>query len=464
MKGGFMKPIISGPYRTFRRLNQEETFIEFEGSTITIPMKGRRSAGDPWLEDEIKLKAFMRLEIYPPYVNNLGTREFQFIIRDWDLYGKSPMLNQLFFDDPRGRLVVDKDTGLADYASAFVTFNVSHNYHIGVEEGFEGFVSQVFGSERDIEIRNLTSHHLRVWAPYQEREGSRWFYTHPNNKIYWQICPAKLRDKKELRYLFGDGRPSSGCPVMIFHKKPPRIPGESDLFDISSPSDRARYLLAIAEIHPEGKGKQLCLNARLPSRGFEGNKTQLRGNAVLSSLYRPRQDLEIRWKLDSKLNGLADFEDAFGKSLAKSKKTAINGWIQIVSPSRSLGTADQAPDVGNPVDSTDFPARITYAINYNIFINKERFVEDQSGIAIAVGAVEVPPRDVTVAFDKPHVGHVLKSFLEFGPGHCTGMHEITTEEYHEGLNFARYARTIPLDNADAAAWDAFEDFDPTITY
>jgi hypothetical protein len=60
-----VKPIISGPYKTFRRLNTEETFLEFERSTITIPMKGRRSPNEPWMEEEIKLKAFMRLEIYP---------------------------------------------------------------------------------------------------------------------------------------------------------------------------------------------------------------------------------------------------------------------------------------------------------------------------------------------------------------------------------------------------------------
>lgn len=66
------KPIISGPYRTFRRLQQHESYLEYEGSTITIPMRGRESLADPWMEDEISLRAFMRLEIYPAYVNKLG--------------------------------------------------------------------------------------------------------------------------------------------------------------------------------------------------------------------------------------------------------------------------------------------------------------------------------------------------------------------------------------------------------
>ncbi|HEX8224134.1 MAG TPA: hypothetical protein VF605_09990 [Allosphingosinicella sp.] len=83
------RPIVQSPYRTFRRLTRNETFLEFEGSTITIDIKARKSADDPWMEEELKLRAYMRLEIFPPYINNLGTREFQFIIRDWWLNGKS---------------------------------------------------------------------------------------------------------------------------------------------------------------------------------------------------------------------------------------------------------------------------------------------------------------------------------------------------------------------------------------
>ncbi|HEV2816247.1 MAG TPA: hypothetical protein VGW40_03360 [Allosphingosinicella sp.] len=40
-----MTPIIPGPYRTFRRLDQNETFLEFEGSTITIDFKAASPAG-----------------------------------------------------------------------------------------------------------------------------------------------------------------------------------------------------------------------------------------------------------------------------------------------------------------------------------------------------------------------------------------------------------------------------------
>jgi hypothetical protein len=67
-----VKPIISGPYRTFRRLHAHESFLEYEGSTITIPMRGRRSPQEPWMEDEISLKAFMRLEIYVRLTSELA--------------------------------------------------------------------------------------------------------------------------------------------------------------------------------------------------------------------------------------------------------------------------------------------------------------------------------------------------------------------------------------------------------
>lgn len=467
-----VKPIISGPYRTFRPLNPEESFIEFEGSTITIPMKARTSAKDPWLEQEIKLKAFMRLEIYPPYYNNLGTREFQFTIRDWDLYGKSEMLNVLFFDDPRGHLVTNPKTGFADYVPATVTFNVANHYHVLPHPKLNIGACELFGSERSIEIRNLTSHTLRTWNRFSERDRQNWFYSHPHQRIYWEILLPEQLTAFKLDYLydaskdFGDEL-TKGAAMMVFHKKPPPTEGgATQPFDMGLAEDRAQYLLAVTTFDPvmqPGTSRTLAgtFKAILPSRGFESNLTQLRGNSVLSSLYRPREPLEIRWLLNPKIKDAAGVATFVKDTLKQSGEKKFSGFIQIASPARSLGTADQSPDVGSPTDSADFPARLTYATNYNIFLNREQFVEDNAGIAIAVGAIEVPPRDVTVAFDKPHVGHVLQKYLEFGPGHCTGMHEITSAEYKAGLNFARYWRTVPLDRTD---WSGFEPYDPTKEY
>ena len=100
-------------------------------------------------------------------------------------------------------------------------------------------------------------------------------------------------------------------------------------------------------------------------------------------------------------------------------------------------------------------------------LNRERFVEDQAGIAIAVGADDVPPRDVRVAFEKPQIGLVANRFLEFSSGCCWGMHEISSTEYFNGLNFGRYWRTVSLAPSELdfrAGGAGFNDYDPGLQY
>lgn len=452
-------PIISGPYKTFRRLNPYESFVEYEGSTITIPMKGRRSAAEPWMEDEIKLKAFMRLELYPPYLNNLGTREFQFTIRDWELYGQSPMLNELFHDDPRGRwTVLDAATGAGDYVPVSVSFTVANHYQVGVDPGFNVSAHDVFGDVRNLELRDLTSHHLRIWSELPERDA-RWTYGLPQNRLYWQVIPsATIKANARAFASFSAGSPG---PLIVFHKKPPRLGLSPARFDASDPMDIAKYLVAVSDLTGSSSSELPQWVGTLSKRGLLANQVQLPGNSFLSSIRRQRSTLEVRWTPPQSARDLAAFDahllDASGP------QRAVTGWIQIGSPARSLCTADQGPDLGRPVDSADFPARITYAINYHIFLNKERFVEDQAGVATAVGVTEIPPRDVTVAFDKPHLGHVLQRFLEFSAGHCTGMHEISEAEFRAGVNYCRYWRTTPLDPHDPE-WSQYRDYDPSHAY
>lgn len=470
-------PIVSGPYRTFRPLNQDESFIEFEGSTITIPMKARRSPNEPWMEEIVKLRAFMRLEIYPAYYNNLGTREFQFTIRDWDLYGKSAMLNQLFYGDPRGKLVVDEKTGFADYVPAAVTFTVNHGYHLTTDDDTDEAARTLFGRDSEIEIRDLCSHHLRTWAPAPEKKVAITPYGNPNTRIYWQVIPESAARSANLSYLFENPEAEhlglrSGTGLMIFHKKAPNIPGDTAEFDIANPEDRARYLLAVTSLGTARSFNSdptapLALQAKLPERGFEAARGQIKGNSVLSSLYRPRSGLDIRVPIARRFRSGDDFNESVEKLVSVSGSEKLKGSIDLKSPARSLGTAEQAPDPGRPFDSADFPARITYAANYDIYINRERFVEDQAGIAIAVGAEDVPPRDVKVAFEKPQAGLVAERFIEFSSGDCTGMFEIPMEDYREGLNFARYWRTVPLDPESVrfkSDGGQFEDYDPRREY
>jgi hypothetical protein len=50
---------------------------------------------------------------------------------------------------------------------------------------------------------------------------------------------------------------------------------------------------------------------------------------------------------------------------------------------------------------SDFPAMIVYNAIYDIYLGKERIVEKQPGVAFAQPVWEIPPRNVTVAFEKP---------------------------------------------------------------
>lgn len=444
------KPIIQGPYPTFRRLNYEESYLEFEGSTITIPMRGRRLTDKhvgPWMEDEIKLNAFMRLEIFPAYVNNLGTREFQFIIRDWYLYGRSPMLNQLFFGDPRGRKIVTSSSREEGFVPATVTFNVSNNYDVRVLVG-DATPDTLFAPARDLKIRNFTSHHQRSWVE-REDEPQAWRYALPTQVIYWEMLPVDAVSKiPALQRTLAE---KNLGVVIVFHKKPPQ---EGD-FNVLDDSDRLDNLLAVGAVQRLDDRGPATFTAQEPA-GLAINRVKLSANTTLSPLVKPHRPLQIRW-------AFAQGVDPAEVLSRKGEDGRLAGAIRIVSPARSLGTADQGPLPGEPPDSADFPARINYAINYDIAVNRVPFVEDQAGIATAVGASEVPPRDVVVAFDKPHLGHVADQYLEFGPGHCTGMHEISQTEYDENVNFARYWRTVPLD-PDDSGWEPFKDFDPKTQY
>jgi len=471
------RPIRSGPYRTFRPLQPQESYLEYEGSTITIPMRARKSPNDPWMMDEIKLKAFMRLEIYPTYVNNLGTREFQFTIRDWELYGTCPMLNRLFFDDPRGKFW--QAGGLSDYVPATVTFRVANSYRVHVDGPLSP--SDVFEDPKALDLRNITSHSFRHWAVFEERGQDSWTYTKPDNKLYFEILPPKslsadsIRDvvakHREASTAFGLAHVGDEAPLIVFHKKAPGADAATADFNLGDAVDRARYLLALGSVTSPREGaviagepgdgpqprRNLGIRAANTLRGLESNKTQIQGNTVLSSNSRAREGVELNWALSPKLRNRDDLD-----KLLEAAGGRIRGYIQMTSPARSLCTADQAPAVGDPIDSADFPARIIYAINYDIFLNNEHFEEDQAGIAIAVGATEIPPRDVTVAFDKVHLGRVLSRYLEFDKGHCTGMHEITPEEFHAGVNQARYWRTVPL--SPDIGWEGFAPFDPERSY
>jgi hypothetical protein len=85
---------------------------------------------------------------------------------------------------------------------------------------------------------------------------------------------------------------------------------------------------------------------------------------------------------------------------------------------------------------SDYPAMIVYSAIYDVYLGRERIVTNQPGVAYASPVREIPPRNVTVAFEKPFE-HEL---FWFRPGCCEGMRSITREEFERGVEEARRIR------------------------
>lgn len=84
----------------------------------------------------------------------------------------------------------------------------------------------------------------------------------------------------------------------------------------------------------------------------------------------------------------------------------------------------------------DFPALIVYSAIYDVYLGPERIVTAQPGVAYAAPVWSIPPRNVTVAFEKP-LQHEL---FDFSAGTCEGMTTISQEEFERGRAQARRVR------------------------
>jgi hypothetical protein len=123
---------------------------------------------------------------------------------------------------------------------------------------------------------------------------------------------------------------------------------------------------------------------------------------------------------------------------------------------KSLGVALQK--------KKDYPAMIVYNAIYDIYLNDVKIGENLAGVAFATGVMEIPPRNTTVAFNKPFIlsldpkkrkslrGSVSsdRSELEpcdgtpeacMGPGTCEEMTSITAEDFAAGVAKAKSYRT-----------------------
>lgn len=133
---------------------------------------------------------------------------------------------------------------------------------------------------------------------------------------------------------------------------------------------------------------------------------------------------------------------------------------------KSLGVALQK--------NKDFPAMIVYNAIYDIYLDDVRVAENRAGVAFATGVMEIPPRNITVAFNKPfafehprndrsgdgrsprekgaggakwHCPFSPDAPCEcneawcMGPGSCEDMESINQEQFEAGVAKAKSYRT-----------------------
>jgi hypothetical protein len=120
------------------------------------------------------------------------------------------------------------------------------------------------------------------------------------------------------------------------------------------------------------------------------------------------------------------------KSLAFAPKMAV--------PKECLGTGAFTPKCRQLVDNVtelsknDFPALIVYNAIYDVYVNDKKIVSQEPGVAMARGAMQIPPTGITVAFQKPID---IPGVIKICPGTCAGMVTITEPAFNAGIDVAR---------------------------
>ncbi|TQV86153.1 hypothetical protein FKG94_00955 [Exilibacterium tricleocarpae] len=106
-------------------------------------------------------------------------------------------------------------------------------------------------------------------------------------------------------------------------------------------------------------------------------------------------------------------------------------------------------------EGSDYPSNIIYNAIYDVWIGQKRIVSNKPGVAFTKNVFEIPPRNVSVAFEKPTeikdssvlgvntqaaVGRNAASEIIFRDGTCEDMLQITEEEYMLGKKVAEEVR------------------------
>ncbi len=185
---------------------------------------------------------------------------------------------------------------------------------------------------------------------------------------------------------------------------------------------------------------------------FEGSTITIPIKASLPNGWISTEEVDfaayMRLSLDRRVNnqlGRTQFEfnievwELHGKSelLSEKFKTEAHITFSLTPPPqkqpRSICFANQ--------EGADFPATIIYNACYDVYMNKEKIIDGQMGLAICTPVVGIPPRNVLVAFEKPFEDRKLG--IAFKRGYCWGMRTISAEEFLVGTNRAREIRGWP---------------------
>lgn len=127
------------------------------------------------------------------------------------------------------------------------------------------------------------------------------------------------------------------------------------------------------------------------------------------------------------------------KSLAFSAQSAV--------PKECLGAKADTPRCRQLLDNVtdlskkDFPALIVYNAIYDVYVNDKKIVSQEPGVAMARGAMQIPPTGITVAFQKPLD---IPGVIKICPGTCSGMKTIPEQEFHVGLGMAQQIKAGKL--------------------
>ena len=79
---------------------------------------------------------------------------------------------------------------------------------------------------------------------------------------------------------------------------------------------------------------------------------------------------------------------------------------------------------------SDFPALIVYNGIYDVFVKGDRVLMNQIGLGVGTGVMQIPPRNISVSFDKPFSA----GSLDVTAGNCTSMTSLAEADWQIELD------------------------------